>query len=70
MSEPLQSLLHLVRRHRAGTVLFREGEPGEKMFLIQAGKVNIVKRIARLAEAREEDAYSTYLSLKQRFEYA
>jgi CRP/FNR family transcriptional regulator, cyclic AMP receptor protein len=46
MSEPLQGLLHLVRRHRAGTVLFREGEPGEKMFLIRAGKVNIVKRIA------------------------
>jgi len=24
MSEPLQSFLHLVRRHPAGTVLFRE----------------------------------------------
>jgi len=69
MSEPLQSLLHLVRRHRAGTVLFREGEPGEKMF--QEAHA-IVKRVlsARLAEAREEDAYTTYLSLKQRFEYA
>jgi len=47
MSEPLQNLLHLVRRHPAGTVLFREGDPGEKMFLIRAGKVNIVKRIAQ-----------------------
>lgn len=46
MSEPLHGLLHLVRRHPAGTVLFREGEAGEKMFLIRAGKVNIVKRIA------------------------
>ena len=46
MSEPLHGLLHLVRRHPAGTVLFREGDPGEKMFLIRAGKVNIVKRIS------------------------
>ena len=46
MSEPLHGLLHLVRRHPAGTVLFREGDPGEKMFLIRAGRVNIVKRIS------------------------
>jgi CRP-like cAMP-binding protein len=46
MSEPLHGLLHLVRRHQAGTVLFREGDPGEKMFVIRAGKVNIVKRIS------------------------
>jgi hypothetical protein len=35
MSEPLQGLLHLVRRHPAGTVPFREGDPGGKMFLKQ-----------------------------------
>jgi len=66
MSEPLQSLLHLVRRHRAGTVLFREGEPGEKMFLIQAGKVNIVKRIA----VRMLRRLSGRLREAGRFEYA
>ncbi len=102
MSEPLQGLLHLVRRHPAGTVLFREGDPGEKMFLIRAGKVNIVKRIADSeitlavlgpgemsrsgaaraltlwrtvaeppdARGRDADTYTTYLSLKHRFEYA
>src|SRR5207248_7643060 len=46
MSEPLQGLLHLVRRHKAGTVLFREGDPGDRMFVIRAGKVNISKRIS------------------------
>jgi CRP/FNR family cyclic AMP-dependent transcriptional regulator len=47
MSEVLAagSLDHLVRRHPAGTVLFREGEKGEKMFVIRSGKVNISKRI-------------------------
>jgi CRP-like cAMP-binding protein len=40
------SLEHLVRRHPAGTVLFREGERGDKMFVIRSGKVNISKRIA------------------------
>jgi CRP/FNR family cyclic AMP-dependent transcriptional regulator len=47
MSEILAgNLEHLVRRHAAGTVLFREGEPGEKMYVIRSGRVNIWKRIA------------------------
>jgi len=46
MSESLQGLLHLVRRHKAGTVLFREGDPGDRMFVIRTGKVNISKRIS------------------------
>jgi len=33
MSEPLHGLLPLVRRHPAGTVLFREGDAGEEMDL-------------------------------------
>ena len=47
MSESLTgNLEHLVRRHAAGTVLFREGDRGEKMFVIRSGKVNIWKHIA------------------------
>ena len=45
MSEMLSSLEHLVRRHPSGTVLFREGDRGETMYVIRSGKVNIVKRI-------------------------
>ena len=44
MSE-FASLEHLVRRHPAGTVLFREGEPGERMYVLKSGKVTIWKRI-------------------------
>src|SRR5947207_11425114 len=40
------SLDHLVRRHPAGTILFREGDKGEKMYVIRSGKVNISKHIA------------------------
>jgi len=46
MSELSQSLEHLERRHPAGTVLFREGDAGAKMFVIRTGKVNIWKRIS------------------------
>jgi CRP/FNR family cyclic AMP-dependent transcriptional regulator len=47
MSEILAGNLdQLVRRHAAGTVLFREGDRGEKMYVIRAGKVNIWKDIA------------------------
>jgi CRP-like cAMP-binding protein len=40
------NLEQLVRRHPAGAVLFREGDRGEKMYVIRAGKVNIWKRIS------------------------
>src|SRR5215831_17652367 len=46
MSEILSSLEHLVRKHPAGTVLFREGDPGRTMYVIRSGKVNIWKRIS------------------------
>src|SRR5258708_1502850 len=47
MSEMLSgNLEQLVRRHPAGAVLFREGDRGEKMYVIRAGKVNIWKRIS------------------------
>lgn len=46
MSELLGSLDHLVRSHPTGTVLFREGERGEKMYVIRSGKVNIWKHIS------------------------
>src|SRR3954463_121840 len=46
MSEMLSSLEHLVRKHRAGTTLFREGDPGRTMYVIRSGRVNIWKRIA------------------------
>src|SRR5438477_2446241 len=40
------SLDHLVRRHHAGTILFREAEKGEKMYVIRSGKVKIWKHIS------------------------
>src|ERR1700682_5394173 len=47
MSEMLAgNLEHHVRKHPAGAVLFREGDRGEKMYVIRAGKVNIWKRIS------------------------
>ena len=46
MSEMLSSLEHLVRKHPAGTELFREGDPGKTMYVIRSGKVNIWKRIS------------------------
>ena len=42
----LSSLEHLVRKHPAGTVLFREGERGKTMYVIRTGKVNIWKHIS------------------------
>src|SRR5438105_3382787 len=33
------------REFRKGHVLFREGEPGREMFVIQSGKVNITKKV-------------------------
>src|SRR5919204_653766 len=33
------------REFRRGDVLFREGEPGKEMYVIQAGKVNITKTV-------------------------
>jgi len=41
------SLEHLVRKHPAGTVLFREGDAGSTMFVIRSGKVNIWKHIGQ-----------------------
>jgi len=38
------------REFRAGEVLFREGESGEEMFVIQAGRVQVTKRVG--SEAR------------------
>jgi CRP-like cAMP-binding protein len=46
MSEMLSSLEHLVRKHPSGTVLFREGDRGQTMYVIRSGKVNISRRIA------------------------
>ncbi len=45
MSETLSSVEHLVRRHPSGTVLFREGDRGQTMYVIRSGRVNISKRI-------------------------
>lgn len=46
MSEMLASLEHLVRRHAAGAVLFREGDRGATMYVIRSGKVRIWKHIS------------------------
>ena len=45
MSE-MSSLEQLVRNHPSGTVLFREGDRGQTMYVIRSGKVNISRRIA------------------------
>ena len=44
MSDPLQP--RFGRDFSAGEVLFREGEPGDEMYVIQSGLVRIVKRVA------------------------
>src|SRR5437762_8287197 len=46
MSEMLSSLEHLVRKQPSGTVLFREGDRGQTMYVIRSGKVNISKHIS------------------------
>src|SRR5437660_9679359 len=33
------------REFPRGTVLFKEGEPGKEMYVVQSGKVNITKRV-------------------------
>ena len=46
MTELLSSLEHLVRKHAAGTVLFREGDRGKTMYVLRSGKVKIWKHIS------------------------
>jgi|SRR5471030_2251311 CRP-like cAMP-binding protein len=46
MSEPLTDLAQFVRKHPAGTVLFREGDRGQIMYVIRTGKVGIWRRIS------------------------
>jgi len=46
MSEPLTDLAQFVRKHPAGTVLFREGYRGQIMYVIRTGKVGIWRRIS------------------------
>jgi CRP/FNR family transcriptional regulator, cyclic AMP receptor protein len=45
MSDPL--FLRFGREYRAGDVLFREGERGEEMFVIQSGVVQILKTVGQ-----------------------
>ena len=33
------------REFPRGTVLFREGEPGREMFVVQQGRVNVSKKV-------------------------
>src|SRR5436190_4165581 len=47
MSEMLSSLEHLVRKQPSGTVMLREGDRGQTMYVIRSGKVNICKRIGQ-----------------------
>lgn len=39
--------LRVGREYRAGDVLFREGEAGEEMFVIQSGLVQVLKRVGQ-----------------------
>ena len=43
MTDPL--FLRFGREYRAGDVLFREGEVGEEMYVIQTGVVQVLKRV-------------------------
>jgi len=45
MSERPDSLSRFVRELEPGAILFREGEAGEEMFVIQAGRVRISKLV-------------------------
>ncbi len=44
MNDPL--FARFGRQYQAGEVLFKEGEPGDRMFVIQAGAVKITKAMA------------------------
>ncbi|MBI4862576.1 MAG: cyclic nucleotide-binding domain-containing protein [Candidatus Riflebacteria bacterium] len=46
--DPLRKLYG--REYPAGTVIFREGEPGNKFYLIQSGQVRIVKNLGQPGE--------------------
>src|ERR1700733_7423365 len=46
MSDPL--FQRFGREFRAGDVLFREGERGEEMYVIQSGIVQILKKVGHL----------------------
>jgi CRP/FNR family cyclic AMP-dependent transcriptional regulator len=46
MALTMMTLDHLVRRHPAGTLLFREGDRGAKMYVIRTGKVKIWKHLS------------------------
>jgi CRP-like cAMP-binding protein len=35
-----------MRRYRLGDVIFREGDPGAEMFIVQDGKVAVTKQVA------------------------
>jgi CRP-like cAMP-binding protein len=42
----LMTLDHLVRKHPAGTLLFQEGERGQKLYVIRSGTVKIWKQLS------------------------
>jgi len=42
------------REFRKGTVLFREGEPGREMYIIQKGKVQVRKRVGQTEKVLAE----------------
>jgi len=53
--DPLRKLYG--RELKAGTVIFREGDPGNKFYLIQSGKVRIVKSLG----TRDEVHLTTFV---------
>src|SRR5207248_2685541 len=48
MSEMLSSLEHLVRKQPSGTVLFREGDRGQTMYVIRSGAARGLPRVRNL----------------------
>jgi CRP-like cAMP-binding protein len=53
MSDPL--LERFGKQFPAGTVLFREGDPGAEMFVVHSGKIELTRRM------RERDAHLTFV---------
>src|SRR5438105_3286550 len=45
MSQEVKVLERFARDYPAGSILFREGEPGAEMYVIRSGKVRISKKV-------------------------
>jgi membrane protein len=56
---PMSSKLleQFVRRPEQGTILFREGDPGNEMYIVRSGAVRLARGAVELREVREGDYF-------------